>query len=267
MATTMCQCLGFVISSLGFAGTIIATALNMWSTQDLGRDLVTSVYNYMGLWKTCVQQTSGFTECRPFFTILGLPAMFQAVRALMIVAIVLALIGSMVSILALKCIRLGTMDDAAKANLTLTSGVLFIVAGLCCIAGVSVYGNMLVTNFWEMNVSILGGQGALQQRYTFGSALFVGWVSGGLLVVGGIVMCIACRGLMPQETRYNSTIYKAPSRGGPYRVGHRSGTQYETEMTHVKRTYPDEAELKRSTYNRSVNEDAKRDISGKYDYV
>lgn len=73
MATTMCQCLGFTVASLGFVGTIVATALNMWSTQDLGQDLVTSVYNYMGLWKTCVQQTSGFTECRPFFTVLGLP--------------------------------------------------------------------------------------------------------------------------------------------------------------------------------------------------
>lgn len=58
-----------------------------------------------------------------------LTATFQAIRALMIVSIVLSLIGSMVSILALKCIRLGTMEDTAKANLTLTSGILFIVAG------------------------------------------------------------------------------------------------------------------------------------------
>ncbi|XP_067897935.1 claudin-18-like [Heterodontus francisci] len=267
MATTMCQCLGFGISALGFAGTIVATALNMWSTQDLGRDLVTSVYNYMGLWKTCVQQTSGFTECRPFYTVMGLPATFQAVRALMIVAIVLALIGSFVSILALKCIRMGTMDDSAKANLTLTSGVLFIVAGVCCIAGVSIYGNMLVTNFWETNMSILGSQGSVMQRYTFGSALFVGWVSGGLLVIGGIVMCIACRGLVPEDTRYNSTIYKIPSRGVPSKAGYKASKHYETEMTHIRKSYPDEAESKKSTYNRSTNEDAKHGMSGKYDYV
>uniref|UniRef100_UPI00398F4606 claudin-18-like n=1 Tax=Pristiophorus japonicus TaxID=55135 RepID=UPI00398F4606 len=267
MATTMCQCLGFVIASLGFAGTIVATALNMWSTQDLGRDLVTSVYNYMGLWKTCVQQTSGFTECRPFYTILGLPATFQAVRALMIVAIVLALIGSFVCILALKCIRMGAMDDGIKANLTLTSGILFIVAGVCCIAGVSIYGNMLVSDFWAMNSSMLGGQGSVQQRYTFGTALFVGWVSGGLLVVGGIVMCIACKGLVPEQTRYNSTIYKIPSRGAPSKAGYKSGAHYETEMSHIRRPYPDEADVKRSTNNRSTNEDSRREMGGKYDYV
>lgn len=38
-------------------------------------------------------------------------------------------------------------------------------------------------------------------RYTFGSALFVGWVAGGLALVGGILMCLACRGLIPEESR------------------------------------------------------------------
>lgn len=38
-------------------------------------------------------------------------------------------------------------------------------------------------------------------RYTFGSALFVGWVAGGLALVGGIMMCLACRGLIPEESR------------------------------------------------------------------
>ena len=51
-------------------------------------------------------------------------AMLQAVRALMIVGIVLGVIGILVSIFALKCIRIGSMDDSAKAKMTLTSGIL-----------------------------------------------------------------------------------------------------------------------------------------------
>ena len=38
-------------------------------------------------------------------------------------------------------------------------------------------------------------------RYTFGAALFVGWVAGGLTLIGGVLMCIACRGLAPEETK------------------------------------------------------------------
>lgn len=36
-------------------------------------------------------------------------------------------------------------------------------------------------------------------RYTFGSALFVGWVGGGILVVSGVMLCLACRGMMPEK--------------------------------------------------------------------
>lgn len=47
----------------------------------------------------------------------------------MIVGIVLGILGLLVCIFALKCIRIGSMEDTAKANMTLTSGIMFIVAG------------------------------------------------------------------------------------------------------------------------------------------
>lgn len=47
---------------------------------------------------------------------------------------------------------------------------------------------------------------SLLSRYTFGSALFVGWVAGGLAFVGGIMMCIACRGLAPEDTKWVLTL-------------------------------------------------------------
>ena len=73
MATTTCQVVGLLLSLLGLAGCIAATGMDMWSTQDLYDNPVTAVFQYEGLWRSCVQQSSGFTECRPYFTILGLP--------------------------------------------------------------------------------------------------------------------------------------------------------------------------------------------------
>lgn len=73
MSTTTCQVVGFLLSLLGLAGCIAATGMDMWSTQDLYDNPVTSVFQYEGLWRSCVRQSSGFTECRPYFTILGLP--------------------------------------------------------------------------------------------------------------------------------------------------------------------------------------------------
>uniref|UniRef100_A0A8C5MBQ7 Claudin n=1 Tax=Leptobrachium leishanense TaxID=445787 RepID=A0A8C5MBQ7_9ANUR len=222
MSVTMCQTLGFVVSSLGFAGIIASTGMDMWSTQDLYDNPVTAVFLYQGLWRSCVRQSSGFTECRPYFTILGLPAMLQACRALMIVGIVLGAIGLLISIFALKCIRIGSMDDPAKAKITLTSGIMFIVAGLCAIIGVSVFANMLVTNFWMTTANMYTGGAmisvaVLDFRYTFGSALFVGWVAGGLTLIGGVMMCVACRGLMPEETTQAPKLHAA---------GHSEGAEH-----------------------------------------
>ncbi|CAM4600196.1 claudin-18 [Lepidochelys kempii] len=260
MSTTICQVMGFVVSSLGFAGCIAATGLDMWSTQDLYDNPVTAVFQYQGLWRSCVRQSSGFTECRPYFTILGLPAMFQAVRALMIVGIVLGAIGLLVSIFALKCIRIGNMEDSAKANMTLTSGIMFIVAGLCAIAGVSVFANMLVTNFWMSTANMYqGSMQTIQTRYTFGSALFVGWVAGGLSLVGGVMMCIACRGLVPEETNYKAVSYNASGRNISYKTApYKAGTGYESEAKSKKV----------SAYNDAArSDDGKRSYPSKYDYV
>ncbi|XP_041420945.1 claudin-18 isoform X2 [Xenopus laevis] len=260
MAVTMCQSLGFFISLVGVAGIIAATCMNQWSTQDLYNNPVTAVFNYQGLWQTCVKQTSGFTECRAYFTILGLPAMFQAVRALMIVGIVLGGIGLLVAIISLKCLRIGNMEDSAKANITLTSGIMFILAGLCSIIGVSVFANMLVTNFWMTTanmytggaISGMGGMGGLQTlqtRYTFGAALFVGWVAGGLTVIGGVMMCIACRGLMPEESNYKAVSY------------HVSG------KTPAYKTSAYEEKSKKSIYNESKRSEDGKSYPSKYDYV
>ncbi|XP_010867523.1 claudin-18 isoform X2 [Esox lucius] len=236
MAVTLCQVMGFLLSLLGVAGVIAATCMDQWATEDLYDNIVTAVFSYSGLWRSCVRQSSGFTECRPYFTILGLPAMLQAVRALMIVGIVLGAISCLIAIFALKCLKMGNMEDNIKATMTLTSGVMFLLAGVCGIAGVSVFANLIVTSFFFTTYTeggygggVIGGGlgGSLTPRYTFGPALFVGWIGGALLVVGGVIMCMACRGMVPPEEKrqnyglaykaasHHTTVYKADTRSRP----------------------------------------------------
>lgn len=59
-----------------------------------------------------------------FFT-----GLFQAVRALMIVGIVLGVIATVIGIFALKCLKIGNMEDNVKATMTLTTGIMFALAG------------------------------------------------------------------------------------------------------------------------------------------
>ncbi len=55
---------------------------------------------------------------------------FQAVRALMIVGVVLSIIGAFISIFSLKCLKTMNMEDSTKGKMSLTAGIMFIVAGM-----------------------------------------------------------------------------------------------------------------------------------------
>ncbi|XP_032381001.1 claudin-18 isoform X2 [Etheostoma spectabile] len=223
MAASMIQLIGFMLSMLGQFLISAATAIDMWSLQDRSFTVVTNVYTYSGLWNLCVGTSYGTTQCRPYFTILGLPALLQAVRALMIVGIVIGAIGCLIAIFSMKCLKMGNMEDNIKATMTLTSGIMFLLAGVCGIAGVSAFANLIVqsfrfTTYADGGFSSFGGAGIgglsgnLTPRYTFGPALFVGWIGGAILVVGGIMMCLACRGMTPERNRaYDGMTYKAAS--------------------------------------------------------
>ncbi|KAK9519859.1 hypothetical protein VZT92_022562 [Zoarces viviparus] len=239
MAATLCQVMGFLLSLLGVAGIIAATGMDQWATEDLFDNPVTAVFTYSGLWNSCVRQSSGFTECRPYFTILGLPALLQAVRALMIIGIVLGGIGCLIAIFSMKCLKMGNMEDSIKATMTLTSGILFLLAGACAIAGVSAFANLIVQSFrfttyagggiGGMGGGSIGGlSGSLTPRYTFGPALFVGWIGGAILLIGGIMMCLACRGMASDsKERYDGMAYKASTQQTIYKTDPRSNSRYD----------------------------------------
>ncbi|XP_066565907.1 claudin-18-like isoform X1 [Amia ocellicauda] len=249
MASTMFQMVGFVLSVLGLVAISATTGMNQWRIQDRYYTVVASVYTYSGLWYSCVGESIGQSECRPFYTVLGLPGSFQAVRALMIVGIVLGAIGVLIAIFALKCIKMGSMEDTAKANMTLTAGIMFILGGICAIAGVSVFANLIVTNFMFLTPQVAYG-GSVQVRYTFGNALFVGWVGGAVLMVGGIMMCLACKGMVPEKSRFNAVSYKAPSHNTIYKSG---------------QGYEDKSRQGYDEGYRARSEDGQR--SAKFDYV
>lgn len=71
MANSGLQIGGFLLGLIGVAAVIAATVMNNWSTQDRQGDVVTAVYTYKGLWQDCEVSTSGFTECRPLYGLLG----------------------------------------------------------------------------------------------------------------------------------------------------------------------------------------------------
>lgn len=58
-----------------------------------------------------------------------LPAHLQACRALMILSLLVGLASIMVSVLGLKCTKIGRTSENVKEQMVLSGGILFVLSG------------------------------------------------------------------------------------------------------------------------------------------
>ncbi|TWW72776.1 Claudin-18 [Takifugu flavidus] len=196
MAPSVLQNGGFLLAVVGTAALIAATGTSKWSVRDRPRDEEASLYRHKGLWQDCATTFSGFTQCgslqgssgrRTCFT-----GAFWAVRALMIIGVLLSVLGAMMLLFSLV---LGSLEDSTKARMCLTAGVAIIIAGA------SIYASHILAS---LKTSTYGGgheanaQGGTP-TYTFGPASFVGLMGGNVLVMAGILKSMAFREIMKAE--------------------------------------------------------------------
>ncbi|XP_040483366.1 claudin-19 isoform X2 [Ursus maritimus] len=126
----------------------------------------------------------------------------QSARALMVVAVLLGFVAMVLSVVGMKCTRVGDSNPIAKGRIAISGGVLFLLAGLCTLTAVSWYATLVTQEFFNPSTPV-------NARYEFGSALFVGWASAGLAILGGSFLCCTC----PEPERANSS--PQPYRPGP----------------------------------------------------
>ncbi|XP_077579315.1 claudin-like protein ZF-A89 [Stigmatopora nigra] len=179
------QMLGFILAVIGFLGTIIVCALPMWKvTAFIGANIVTAQVIWEGLWMNCVTQSTGQMQCKIYDSLLALPQDLQAARALVVVAIIVAAVGIILGIAGGKCTNFVT-DKVAKAKVAVAAGVVFICAGVLVLIPVCWSANTIVRDFYN---PILTNP----QRRELGAALYIGWGTAALLLLGGALLCSSC---------------------------------------------------------------------------
>uniref|UniRef100_A0A8B9V5D4 Claudin n=1 Tax=Anas zonorhyncha TaxID=75864 RepID=A0A8B9V5D4_9AVES len=193
---------GVTLSVLGWLCSIICCALPMWRVSAfIGNNIVTAQIIWEGLWMNCVVQSTGQMQCRVYDSLLALPQDLQAARALVVVAIVLAVLGLMVAIVGAQCTRC-VEDETTKAKITIVSGVIFLLSGIMTLIPVSWSANTIIRDFY--NPLVLESQ-----KRELGTSLYVGWAAAALLLFGGSLLCCSCP---PKDERYapSKVAYSAP---------------------------------------------------------
>ncbi|XP_030298841.1 claudin a [Sparus aurata] len=197
------QMLGIALCIIGWIGTIVVCALPQWKvTAFIGQNIVTAQTTWEGIWMSCVVQSTGQMQCKVYDSMLALSRDLQAARALIIIAILIGILGVLLSIAGGKCTNC-VEDESSKAKIGVASGVIFILAGVMCLIPVCWTANTIISNFY--NPLTMGSQ-----KRELGAALFIGWGASGLLIVGGALLCANC----PPKDNY-SAKYSAARSSGP----------------------------------------------------
>ncbi|XP_071769973.1 claudin 15-like b [Centroberyx gerrardi] len=179
------QVLGLVLGVLAWCLQSSCTSSQLWKVRSQADSVGSGLWQFEGLWMSCAASSAGSVQCNRYKTLLGLPAHIQACRALMILSLLLGLASIIVSVLGLKCTKIGRTSDQAKGKIALTGGSLFILSGLCTLTAVSWYAARVVQNFYD---PYYGGV-----RFELGTGLYLGWAAACLAILGGSLLCCSCR--------------------------------------------------------------------------
>uniref|UniRef100_H3DFB0 Claudin n=1 Tax=Tetraodon nigroviridis TaxID=99883 RepID=H3DFB0_TETNG len=198
MASLGLQILGVGLAVLGWIGNILICMLPLWKVSAfIGNNIVVAQTIWEGLWMTCVVQSTGQMQCKVYDSLLALPPDLQAARAMVVIAILFSLFGLLLSVVGGKCTTcIG--DKLAKAkDMTALKAFIYICRAptpggtMCDLSGILV----LIPVSWTANVIIQDFYNPIicrSQRREIGAALYIGWATAALLLIGGAMLCSSC---------------------------------------------------------------------------
>ncbi|XP_050984684.1 claudin-4-like [Labeo rohita] len=200
------QIMGISTAMLGWLGVIVVCALPQWKVSAfIGANIVTAQIIWEGMWMNCVVQSTGQMQCKVYDSMLALSSDLQAGRAMIIISILTGLFGIVISLAGGKCTNC-IEDQGSKSKACIVAGILLIISGLLCMIPVSWAAHTTIRDFYNpMMVEA--------QRRELGAALYVGWGSAGLLLLGGGILCWNCP--PKQERIYNPKFSAVRSNSGP----------------------------------------------------
>lgn len=196
MASFGLELAGVSLSVLGWVLSIISCALPMWRVSAfIGANIVTAQVYWEGLWMNCVFQSTGQMQCKVYDSMLALPQDLQAARALTVITIIVGMVALLISVVGAKCTKC-IDDDTVKARVMIASGAAFIVAALAQLVPVSWSAHTIIIEFYSPLIPT-------GQKMEIGAALYLGWASAALLLIGGSILCCSCPPKEVKAGRYS----------------------------------------------------------------
>uniref|UniRef100_A0A3B3VFC0 Claudin n=1 Tax=Poecilia latipinna TaxID=48699 RepID=A0A3B3VFC0_9TELE len=192
-----------VIGFLGLIGVAAVTGLPMWKvTAFIEENIIVMETRWEGLWMNCYRQANIRMQCKVYDSLLFLPPDLQAARGLMCCAVALTCFALVVSVVGMKCTKMVDHRARTKHIVLVTGGCLFLVACVTTLIPVSWTGHVIIQDFY--NPLLIDAQ-----RRELGEALYIGWMTSGLLFSAGVILL--CRHAPHTNIEEERVIYNPGS--------------------------------------------------------
>ncbi|XP_009867187.1 PREDICTED: claudin-8-like [Apaloderma vittatum] len=217
------QVAGLLVGSIGVIGTFAVTGMPQWRVSAfIENNIIVFETIWEGLWMHCIRQATIRMQCKVYDSVLALSPDLQASRGLMCAGSALSFLAFVAAVIGMKCTRCTQGSWPAKGSVTLTAGLLFILAGAVELIPVCWVANAIISDFYNPMVNVA-------QKRELGEALYLGWVSAFCLIAAGVIFCCFCRCCEKSRT-YG---YSAPT---PYPT-HSHHLHRKTESSYSKSQY------------------------------
>ncbi|XP_059198980.1 claudin-10-like [Centropristis striata] len=171
----------FVVCVAGWILVCSTMPTEIWTWSEVGSIVLTTSNYFSNLWKDCISDSTGVSDCKGIPSMLALNWDIHMCRALIIISIILSFFGSILVLVGMKCTKLGG-SEIANARVTFAGGMNYLIGGMCAMVSFSYFGNRIRSEFDDPNYK--------EQKFELGVGLFVGWGGSTLLVVGGLIFSI-----------------------------------------------------------------------------
>nr|XP_020468748.1 claudin-8-like [Monopterus albus] len=210
-----CEVVALVIGFIGLIGVATVTGLPMWKvTAFIQENIIVMETRWEGLWMNCYRQANIRMQCKVYDSLLFLPPDLQAARGLMCSSVALTAIAVIVAAVGMKCTVVVDHRPRTKHIVLVAGGCLFLLGCLTTLIPVSWTAHVIIQDFY--NPLLIDAQ-----RRELGEALYIGWMTSGLLFVAGVILLCrhAPRAQEPEERIvYNpaTNIYQPAYTYQPY---------------------------------------------------
>ncbi|XP_061548526.1 claudin-10-like isoform X6 [Phycodurus eques] len=193
------EILAFALATSGWVLVSSTLPTDYWKVSSLDGTVITTATYWSNLWKTCVTDSTGVSNCKDFPSMLALDGYIQACRGLMIAAVCLGFFGTVFALVGMKCTKIGG-SDKSKARIACFAGFNFILSGLCSLSACSIYAHRITSEFFDPMF--------VAQKYELGAALFIGWAGSVLCVLGGGVLCFSVADCKKRSHSHRDYVYR-----------------------------------------------------------